>query len=82
MKDKEEMTIQLLNELKEQKAKEDSSAQLLNEIKEMKTKMEKLEQDIEDIKFFTPKPVVTPAMIGQVGGILLGAWAIIGIFWL
>ncbi|WP_144460607.1 hypothetical protein [Siminovitchia fortis] len=80
--EKEDTNLQLLNELKELKAREEINTQLLNEVKEMKAKMEKLEQDIEDIKFFTPKPVVTPAMIGQIGGILLGALVIIGLFWL
>lgn len=80
--EKEETSLQLLNELKELKAREETNTQLLNEIKQMRTKMEKLEQDIEDIKFFTPKPVVTSSMIGQIGGIILGALVIIGIFWL
>ena len=80
--EKEETSQHLLNELKELKAREETNTQLLNEMKKMRTKMEKIEQDLEDIKFFTPKPVLTPAMIGQVGGIILGALVIIGIFWL
>ncbi len=80
--ERDEASLQLLNELKELKSREETNTQLLNEVKEMRTKMEKLEQDIEDIKFFTPKPIVTPAMIGQIGGLILGALVIIGIFWL
>ena len=82
MKNQDGINVQLLDELRELKVRNETNAQLLQEVKEMKTKMEKLEQDIEDIKFFTPKPLVTSAMIGQVGGILLGALVIIGIFWL
>ena len=80
--EKEDTSQQLLNELKELKAREETNTQLLNEMEKMRIKMEKIEQDLEDIKFFTPKPVLTPAMIGQVGGIILGALVIIGIFWL
>lgn len=62
---------------------EDTNQQLLDEMKKMNEKIDKLEEEIEDVKFFaTPQPVVTPAMIGQIGGIVLGALAIIGFFWL
>ncbi|WP_339165158.1 hypothetical protein MHB50_18270 [Siminovitchia sp. FSL H7-0308] len=60
---------------------ENTNVQLINEIKALNAKIEKLEKDIEDIKYFTPKPVLTPQVISQVGGFILGAIILIGIFW-
>ncbi|MCR2821827.1 hypothetical protein [Lederbergia panacisoli] len=55
--------------------------QLIKEIAELKEMVRKLESEIEDIKFFTKRPLLDSGTIGTVGGIILGALAIIGIFW-
>lgn len=60
---------------------EESIQLLIKEVKELNEKITKMEAEIEDIKFFSPRPVLTPAMIGQIGGYVLGALAIIGLFW-
>ncbi|MBS4200026.1 hypothetical protein KHA93_10200 [Bacillus sp. FJAT-49732] len=60
---------------------EQNQEQLLNEINELKEMVKKLESDIEDIKFFTKRPILDSGTIGTVGGLILGALAIIGIFW-
>jgi type II secretory pathway component PulM len=60
---------------------ENVNIQLLNEMKELRAKIEKLEKDVEDVKYFTPKPVLTPQVIAQIGGFILGAIVLIGIFW-
>lgn len=54
---------------------------LLKEIKQLNEKISKLETDIEDIKFFTPKPILNTETIGTIGGLILGALVIIGIFY-
>lgn len=56
---------------------------LLEEIRALQKTVKKLETDIEDIKYFTPephKPFLDKETIGTIGGILLGALVIIGIF--
>ncbi|MBS4195051.1 hypothetical protein [Lederbergia citri] len=60
---------------------EQNQDQLMTEIAELKEMVRKLESDIEDIKFFTKRPIFDSSTIGTVGGIILGALAIIGIFW-
>lgn len=42
----------------------------------------RLEKEIQELEFLTPKPVVTSAQIGQIGGYLMGAIVLIGIFWM
>lgn len=62
---------------------EDMYEQVLAEMKKLNEKIEKLENEVEDVKFFAaPQPTITPAMIGQIGGILLGALVIISLFWI
>ncbi|MFS0646355.1 hypothetical protein [Siminovitchia sp. 179-K 8D1 HS] len=60
---------------------EDTNVQLIKEIKALNAKIKKLEKDIEDIKYFTPKPVLTPQVISQIGSFILGAIVLIGLFW-
>jgi len=54
---------------------------LMTEIAELKETVKKLESEIEDIKFFTKRPLLDSGTIGTIGGLILGALAIIGIFW-
>lgn len=56
--------------------------ELLSEVKELREQVKKLESDIEDIKYFTPqhKPVFDKEMVSTIGGFLIGALVIIGIF--
>ncbi|MCJ8009578.1 hypothetical protein ACFFF5_13470 [Lederbergia wuyishanensis] len=60
---------------------EQNQDQLLQELSELKEMVKKLESDVEDIKFFTKRPIFDSGTIGTVGGLILGALAIIGIFW-
>lgn len=63
-------------------SQQQTQEQLLVEIKELKASIKKLETDIEDIKFFTPQPktIIDKETIGTIGGLILGALVIIGIF--
>ncbi len=56
--------------------------ELLKEIRSLQETVKKLETDIEDIKYFTPQPqkILDKEVIGTIGGLILGALVIIGIF--
>lgn len=55
---------------------------LREEVKRLEKRIGKLEKDMMELEFLVPKPVISSAQIGQIGGFVLGAIALIGIFWL
>ncbi|KRG13277.1 hypothetical protein [Lederbergia galactosidilytica] len=77
MEEKNEITIKEENVISTGQATE-----LLQEIKSLQETVKKLETDIEDIKYFTPQPrkFLDKEIIGTIGGFILGALVIIGIF--
>lgn len=55
---------------------------LKEEIDSLERRIEQLEKEMHELEFLAPKPMITSAQIGQIGGFVLGAIALIGIFWL
>ena len=55
---------------------------LENEIITLEDRIARLEKEMHELEFLAPKPIITSAQIGQVGGFILGAIVLIGIFWL
>ena len=55
---------------------------LKEDIVALEKRIEHLEKEIQELEFLAPKPIITSAQIGQIGGFLLGAITLIGIFWL
>jgi hypothetical protein len=54
---------------------------LVKEINELKVTVKQLQDEIQQIKTIKSRPVLTPALIGQIGSFILGAIVLIGIFW-
>ncbi|PGZ99806.1 hypothetical protein COE51_08415 [Bacillus pseudomycoides] len=73
--------------LEKKKSGEEEIAELKELVKELHGSIHQLQAEVQQLRH--ERPIVqmkkgmewTPAMIGQVGGIILGALAIIGIFW-
>lgn len=55
---------------------------LKEDIVALEKRIEQLEKEMHELEFLAPKPIITSAQIGQIGGFVLGAIALIGIFWL
>ncbi|MGN7484764.1 hypothetical protein [Priestia megaterium] len=55
---------------------------LHGQIEDLKEEMYQMKLDISTLEKENGKPVLTPALVGQIGGFVLGGLAIIGIFWM
>ncbi|PGX79718.1 hypothetical protein [Priestia megaterium] len=56
---------------------------LHSQIEDLKEEMYQMKLDISTLEKEKGKPVLTtPALVGQIGGFVLGGLAIIGIFWM
>ena len=55
---------------------------LEEEIVSLKTRMDQMEKEMQELEFLAPKPLISSAQFGQIGTFVLGAIALIGIFWL
>ncbi|KOO47634.1 hypothetical protein [Priestia koreensis] len=56
--------------------------ELKKQVEVLQEAVEHLHIELQEAKLNQPKPVITSDMVGQIGGMILGALAIIGIFWL
>ncbi|MDQ0216126.1 hypothetical protein J2S13_002548 [Oikeobacillus pervagus] len=56
---------------------EESNSKWKEEFRELKESIQRIEMDIQEIK----KRRETITLVGQIGGIILGAIVLIGIFW-
>ncbi|MEC1070771.1 hypothetical protein [Priestia megaterium] len=55
---------------------------LHGQIEDLKEEMYQMKLDISTLEKEKGKPVLTPVLVGQIGGFVLGGLAIIGIFWM
>ncbi|MDO6850906.1 hypothetical protein Q4S57_23525 [Priestia megaterium] len=55
---------------------------LHGQIEDLKEEMYQMKLDISTLEKEKGKSVLTPALVGQIGGFILGGLAIIGIFWM
>ncbi|MDN3360698.1 hypothetical protein QU577_02885 [Priestia megaterium] len=55
---------------------------LHGQIEDLKEEMYQMKLDISALEKEKGKPVLTPALVGQIGGFVLGGLAIIGILWM
>ncbi|PIC76826.1 hypothetical protein CSV74_09640 [Sporosarcina sp. P19] len=53
---------------------------LNQEVDELRKEVKQLREDIELIDIFQKKPIVSSAVIGQIGGIIIAILVIVGIF--
>ncbi|MGG2014789.1 hypothetical protein [Bacillus sp. S10(2024)] len=73
--------------LEKRKSAEEEIVELKELVKELHGSIHQLQSEVQQLRH--ERPVVqmkkgiewTPTMVGQVGGIILGGLAIIGIFW-
>ncbi|MCM3006248.1 hypothetical protein [Priestia koreensis] len=56
--------------------------ELKKQVEVLQEAVEHLHTELQEAKINHLKPVITSDMVGQIGGLILGALAIIGIFWL
>ncbi|WP_153731393.1 hypothetical protein [Sporosarcina obsidiansis] len=52
-----------------------------SEVKELRDEVKQLREDLELINVFQKKPILTTEMVGTVGGLIIAALVIIGIFY-
>lgn len=55
---------------------------LKEEIVNLEARVQRLEKELHELEFLAPKPVITSEHIKQIGGFILGAIVLIGIFWM
>ncbi|QQZ11301.1 hypothetical protein [Heyndrickxia vini] len=55
--------------------------QLKYEIQELRNQVNQLSAQVEILKDQKSRPALSTGLVGQIGGILLGAIVLIGIFW-
>ncbi|UNL82878.1 hypothetical protein [Priestia koreensis] len=56
--------------------------ELKKQVEVLQEAVEHLHMELQEAKLDQSKPIITSDMVGQIGGLILGALAIIGIFWL
>lgn len=59
----------------------EENEQLSKDMQELKNSVQQLSNEIEVLKNQKARPALTPGIVGQIGGILLGAIVLLGIFW-
>ena len=65
----------------EQKNLEQIIDDLNHTVQKLSEQVEQLQKEVAVLRENQDKPVLNPAIIGQIGGFVLGAIVLIGIFW-
>ncbi|MFX3625336.1 MAG: hypothetical protein ACE3JP_15225 [Ectobacillus sp.] len=67
--------------VEQRKAVEEELEEVKEALKQLQLSVDLLQSEVYHLRYEKPRTVWTPALIGQIGGFILGAIVLIGIFW-